>query len=168
MSTFDTFKGLMGDIADDYKKALDDLLDRDEDNKDKGKDDAVLGALAAVPGLAQLPLGAAQALGNAGAAAPAALPQVLGGAAGANPLAALAGAAGGANPLAAPSGAAGGSSPLAALGGLAGAAGNTASMAEALVSLPQQLAQLSEGITRLLSVLEATAGALSGGTGKKS
>lgn len=157
MSTFDTFKGLMGDIADDYKKALDDLLDREEDKKNKGKDDAVLGALAAVPGLAQLPLGAAQVLVNAGAAAPAALPQVLAGAAGANPLSILTGAAAGAN-------------PLAALGGLAGAAGNTASMAEALATLPQQLAQLSEAITRLLSVLEATAGALSvgTGTGKKS
>ncbi|MGW0779897.1 hypothetical protein [Streptomyces sp. NPDC002913] len=48
MGTFDTLKDFYGDIADDWKKAYDELLDRDKD------DDLPLGlsspALAALPG----------------------------------------------------------------------------------------------------------------------
>ncbi|MFJ8883762.1 hypothetical protein ACIRJR_10155 [Streptomyces sp. NPDC102402] len=48
MGTFDTLKDFYGDVADDWKKAYDELLDRDED------DDLPLGlsshALAAMPG----------------------------------------------------------------------------------------------------------------------
>lgn len=175
MSTFDTFKDLISDVSDDYKKALDDLLDRDDDKKDKDKKkdgDAALAALAKIPGLAGLPLGAVQALVDAGPAAPALAGLMAANplAAAGNPLAALTSGAA-ANPLAALGGLAGGGhaafpaarNPLDALGGLgglAGAAGDAAGLAEALLTLPAQIAKLTEAVSKLLDLLPgATAAA---------
>ncbi|MEW1860872.1 hypothetical protein AB0399_10915 [Streptomyces sp. NPDC088194] len=188
-STFDTFKDLIGDVTDDYKKAVDEFLDRDDDDDDDDRGNrksrnkrksggADLSALAKLPGLAGLPLGTVQALVDAGPAAPALaglisgaanpLAALAGGAGAANPLAALAGGAGAANPLAALAGGAGAANPLAALAGgglpgldalgsIAGAAGSTANLAETLLSLPGQIAKLTEAVTKLLDVLPGAA-----------
>lgn len=168
-STFDTFKDLIGDVTDDYKKAVDEFLDRDDDDDDDDRGNRKsrnkrksggtdLSALAKLPGLAGLPLGTVQALVDAGPAAPA-LAGLISGAA--NPLAALAGGAGAANPLAALAGGAGAANPLAALagGGLPGldALGSTANLAETLLSLPGQIAKLTEAVTKLLDVLPGAA-----------
>ncbi|WP_328463419.1 hypothetical protein [Streptomyces sp. NBC_00448] len=161
-STFDTFKDLIGDVTDDYKKAVDEFLDRDDDDDDdrgnrksrnkRKSGGADLSALAKLPGLAGLPLGTVQALVDAGPAAPA-LAGLISGAA--NPLAALGGGAGAANPLAALAG--GGLPGLDALGSIAGAAGSTANLAETLLSLPGQIAKLTEAVTKLLDVLPGAA-----------
>ncbi|MFE2939022.1 hypothetical protein ACFXKG_08175 [Streptomyces sp. NPDC059255] len=147
----------MGDIADDYKKAWDDLLDRDDEDSTKSKkkksEADTLAALSQIPALAALPLGAVQALASNGA--------------GVNPMAGLSGLAA-ANPLALagvnPAALLSGGSPLGALGtagqvasplaALAGTAQNAASLTADLAQLPQQLAQLTEGVGRLMDLLE--------------
>ncbi|MDT0380554.1 hypothetical protein RM572_17515 [Streptomyces sp. DSM 42041] len=141
-NTQNTFKDLLGDVGDSYKRAFDDLLDRDDD---KGDDDWFSQA-------ARL-----QALAN-----PAGLLSAMGGPGGGNPLTALGGAGnplaalGGANPLAALGGGAGGGNPLAALGGAnpANALSGMAGATQAMAALPQQITQLSELIGSLLTTLQ--------------
>ncbi|MGX7760269.1 hypothetical protein ACWQ06_16640 [Streptomyces angustmyceticus] len=176
MGTSDTFKDFIGDIADDTKKAFDELLDRDDDDKDTdlGLANLPLQALAGLPAetLRSLStLAAVQGLAgrsgkkNSGGTNPLAALALAGnplaalGAAG-NPAAALGLLAGGGlpNPVAGLGQAAAGLNPLAAAGQVSQMAGGAADMAGHLTQLPQQIAQLSELISTLTGVLEGVQG----------
>ncbi|MFF4836304.1 hypothetical protein [Streptomyces sp. NPDC001315] len=174
----DTIKDLIGDIADSTKKAFDEILDRknnDKDSLDWLNPGNPYQALTGLPGDVLRTVSALSALG--GVANPvAALAQAAGAAAGgvpnplaanplaANPLAAL--GSGAVNPVAALTGA----NPLAALGQVTGGAvsavSGAADMAEGLAALPRQIAQLTELVGSLVSVLEnvqQVTGAVTGG-----
>jgi hypothetical protein len=180
-NTQDTIKDLIGDIADSTKKAFDEMLDRKDDDRDHrdwlgpvnpyqaltGLPGDVLRTVSALSALGQVANPVAALANVAGAAAggvpspfaaltgAAADPLAALGSAAGNPIAALTGAAGAANPLGA---LAGGGNPLAALGQVAGGAASAVSgaadVASGLAALPGQLAQLTELVANLASMLE--------------
>ncbi|MFJ4630922.1 hypothetical protein [Streptomyces sp. NPDC088847] len=183
-STQDTIKNLLGDIADSSNKAFNDFLDPPNKSRNSDYPDWFGAAhpMAALAGTPLGALQAMAAFGGGGLNPVAALAganplALLAGAssdrnssqmnplaalANANPLAVLAGA----NPAAALAGLAGQSTsshnnPLAAFGQLAGAAagmpaavGGLGGLAESLVTLPQQIAKLTELLSSLVGALD--------------
>ncbi|MGW4905824.1 hypothetical protein [Streptomyces sp. NPDC004270] len=159
MGTIDTIKDFYGDVADDWKKAWDDLLDRDDD------DDLPFGlpahALAAMPGDTLRTLTAMSLLHDDDDKKKnknknrnlAALALLSGGAGGIGGLGGLAGPGGAAaavqQPVAALTGAVG--APLAAAGELTQQLG---ALPQQLAALPQQLQQLTDVIGLLMDALK--------------
>ncbi|MEU7134592.1 hypothetical protein [Streptomyces sp. NPDC046261] len=139
----DTFRTLLGNIADDAKKALDDILDRPSAG---GHGTDLLTRHLRLQAVANLPADALQTLGKLAAL------ESLGeqGARkilrGDTALSTLTGLSGAAAPVA------GLTDPLAAA---TGAAGGAADLATALASLPGQVAQLQENVAQLAKALEA-------------
>ncbi|CAL9324656.1 hypothetical protein [Streptomyces sp. SudanB182_2057] len=151
----DTFRTLIGDLADDAKKAFDDILDRPSAASASSGADLLtrqlrLQAVANLPAESLQLLGklaALQSLGEEEAA------RLLRG----EPLSDVTGLA---SRLGTAGGAAG--APLAGLSGLlagasgaAGAAGSAVDLATALSGLPGQVAQLQETLTSLTKALES-------------
>jgi hypothetical protein len=171
-NTQDTLKDLIGDVTDSYKRAFDEILDRDGRSRSRDSDWFVNNPLQALASLNPTAAALAGATNPVAALTNAAAPlATLAGAA--NPTAALANAA---NPLQAlgaltgggGGGAGAGTNPLAALGQLGGTVTGTADTAAVLATLPQQIAKLTELLGTLAPLLEATAKTIGAATPKSS
>ncbi|MFD3584801.1 hypothetical protein [Streptomyces sp. NPDC058683] len=156
MGTIDTIKDFYGDVADDWKKAWDDLLDRDDD------DDLPFGlpahALAAMPGDTLRTLTAMSLLQDEDNKKKnknknrnlAALALLSGGAGGTGGLGGLGGLTG-------PGGIGGAAAavqqPVAALTGAVGSPAAVGELTQQLGALPHQLAALPQQIQQLSDVV---------------